>query len=169
MRETLTASSSSSAVASSSVASSARGLRVGEVDTDPATVEVLVVEAVDGTVGLVLRGEGNKAEATRLSGLTVLRDEAAQKQAGKRERRRSGSRRQAERWMYGHDDALHGRRAFSETKPVQSQARPEFAAEGDETERSGIEAAIDPAGTGHSRANRSNPSDRVEAKGKKER
>jgi hypothetical protein len=64
--------SSSSAVAST-VASSARGLRVGEVDADAAAVKVLVVEAVDGTVGLVLRGEGDEAEAARLSGLTVLR------------------------------------------------------------------------------------------------
>ena len=47
------------------------GTRVGEVDLDAAAVELLLVEAADGRLGLTRRGEGDEAEATGAASLTV--------------------------------------------------------------------------------------------------
>lgn len=72
---TVTAVSSSTAVTAStstvSTSSTTRATSVGEVDADPATVELLLVETGDSVVGLNRRGVGDEAEATRASGVAI--------------------------------------------------------------------------------------------------
>lgn len=44
---------------------------VGEVDTDVPAVQLLLVEAVDGTLCLTGRAEGDETEAARAAGIAI--------------------------------------------------------------------------------------------------
>ena len=67
--ETLTATSSAAAAAG-----------VGEVDTDPAAVELLLVEACDGGRSLLRGAEGDETEATRATSVTIAHHDRLKRQ-----------------------------------------------------------------------------------------
>lgn len=52
-------------------ATTASAASVGEVDLDAAAVELLLVEAADGRLGLTGRGEGDEAEAAGAASLAI--------------------------------------------------------------------------------------------------
>ena len=51
--------------------SSTAAAGVGEVDTDPAAVELLLVQASDGVLCLLGGAEGDETEATRTTSVTI--------------------------------------------------------------------------------------------------
>jgi len=59
-REQTSASSASSTAAA-----------VGKVDLNPTTIELLLVEGIDGSVSLPAGSEGDETEATRAAGVTI--------------------------------------------------------------------------------------------------
>lgn len=58
-----------------STTTSAAALGVGEVNANPPTVELLLVEVVDGGVRLLGGTEGDEAEAARATSLTIPHDD----------------------------------------------------------------------------------------------
>ena len=81
-----------SAVASTA-ASAAGAAGVGEVDADAAAVELLLVEAGDGVLGLDRGAEGDEAEATRTARVAIAHHDRLQTNKKKMHKRRgSGTR-----------------------------------------------------------------------------
>lgn len=64
---------------------SPHGARVGHVDADATAVELLLVEAGNGSVSLLLRAVGDEAEAARAAGLAVLHDDVVSELSVRRE------------------------------------------------------------------------------------
>jgi len=102
-----TATTEAAAATAATVATGAGARGVGEVDTDVATVQLLLVEALNGGLSLIGGLEGDEAEAARAASLAVLHDNAVNDIAvlgeGIAERVVSGVPRQVADVKLGHD------------------------------------------------------------------